>query len=1005
MKKTILWKTLVVITVILLPASALAAKAPDDTQKAKILNKAYRMQVPFIENMGQIENKNVSFYAKTFGGTVFVERNGSLTYSLPCEDKSGIVIKEVFTEKELVVKGVDLSPNMVNYFKDKDKKKWKTNIPSYESVSLGEIYKGIELHLIAYGNNVEKLFIIGNGGNPEDITAKVKGANDLKINKNGELEIITELGSIKFTEPIAYQEIGNKRIEIAVAYNIQESGARSQEFTYKFKVGEYNKNYPLIIDPLLASTFIGGGEGHDIDEGTSIAIDGSGNIYIAGNTSSVNYPSTPGAYDESYEGYGGPSDFDVFVSKLDGNLSSLLASTFIGGGRVDQCNSLVLDGTGNVYVSGTTWSSDYPTTSGAYDENYNDNRDVFVSKLDSSLSSLLASTFIGGGSSEEERSIAVDGSDNVYVTGWTISSDYPKTPGAYNESPDGGYRVFISKLDNNLDSLLASTTFGGCRYDYALFIALDQSGNVYVTGSTCSSDYPTTPGAYDETFNGDQYYCITDVFISKLDSNLSTLLASTFIGGGDKDSRGHSIAIDISGNVYVAGETKSSSYPTTSGAYDQSFNAGGFFGYDIFVSRLDSSLSNIEASTFIGGSEDDRCQSIVTDSNGNVYTTGNTHSSNYPTTPGAYNESFNGGNYDVFVSRLDSSLSNLEASTFIGGSSFEGGNSIAIDGSNVYVTGQTSSSDYPTTSGAYDESFNGGLYDVFVSKLDGDLSVGDMDEDGISDSEDNCLKDHNPGQEDNDTDGLGNACDNCPYDPYNDIDGDDVCGDEDNCPSDNNTDQLNSDNDSFGDVCDNCPEDSNPNQEDTDNDTVGDVCDDCPYDPDKTEPGGCDCGTPDTDTDSDGKEDCIDNCPETPNGPDNGTCVKEVWNIIMPIRVDKHTVKCTDNSKCEIINEESYCQKEQGDINENGVGDACECYADWNNDGIVSTPDLDLFEAEYYQTPCDPTASNPVPPAPGCCRADANNDGIVSTPDLDLFEAQYYHYGCPDLNMCPNVVP
>jgi len=222
-----------------------------------------------------------------------------------------------------------------------------------------------------------------------------------------------------------------------------------------------------------------------------------------------------------------------------------------------------------------------------------------------------------------------------------------------------------------------------------------------------------------------------------------------------------------------------------------------------------------------------------------------------------------------------------------------------------------------------------------------------------------------------------------------DSDGDGICNDGDNSgevgdnPCTGGTTTL---------CDDNCPDDYNPSQEDSDNDGFADACDNCP---DDNNPDQADVG------DGDGIGDSCDNCPLTPNGPDNGTCVKEVGNIVTAIRVDEHTVKCTDNSTCEIIFEESYCQKEQGDINENGVGDACECYADFNGDGIVSTPDLDLFEAEYYYL-CDPTATNPVPPTGGCCYADGNNDGIVSTPDLDLFEAEYY-YLCAVWDPCPNV--
>jgi hypothetical protein len=687
------------------------------------------LQIPFIENKGQV-HKDVAFYAKTFGGTVFVTKDGRLVYTLP-EGSSGkedlrkhgkiskldakkdaqlgrvVVLIESFVGAKIKeVKGESPSTTKVSYFKDNDPSRWKSGISTYDLVSLGEVYKGIEVKLRAYGNNVEKLFYVKPGASPDAIKVKVEGGR-ISVNDKGELEVETELGIVRFTKPVAYQEVDGKKVEVPVSYRLINDNL------YAFNVGEYDRTKPLVIDPLLASTFI---KGSDWELVYAIALDRSGNVYVIGRTSSSDYPTTPGAYDRSYNG-----DFDVFVSKLSNDLSKLLASTFIGGSRYDEGSSIALDSLGNVYITGTTESSNYPTTPGAYDRSHNGGFDVFVSKLSNDLSKLLASTFIGGSGNDYSSSIALDISGNVYVTGRTGSSNYPTTPDAYNTSHNGDFDVFVSKLSNDLSKLLASTFIGGSCYDGGYSIALDSLGNVYVTGKTMSSNYPTTPGAYDRSYNGGY----GDVFVSKLSSNLSQLLASTFIGGS-ADDYGTSIALDRLGNVYVTGRTGSSDYPTTPGAYDTQCGTDGTCNggyYDAFVSKLSNDLSKLLASTFIGGSRYDEGSSIALDRLGNVYVIGRTGSSDYPTTPGAYDTSYN-GREDVFVSKLSNDLSKLLASTFIGGSSYDYGISIALDRlGNVYVIGRTGSSDYPTTPGAYDTSHNGrGV--IFVSKLDSNLSAG-----------------------------------------------------------------------------------------------------------------------------------------------------------------------------------------------------------------------------------------------------------------------------------------
>ncbi|MFH1219359.1 MAG: FlgD immunoglobulin-like domain containing protein [Candidatus Eisenbacteria bacterium] len=396
------------------------------------------------------------------------------------------------------------------------------------------------------------------------------------------------------------------------------------------------------------------------------------------------------------------------------NHSSLLWSTFLGGGSEDDGYSLVLDASGNPIITGHTFSSDFPTTPGAYDTSHNGAEDVFVAKLAASGSTLFWSTFLGGSSDEYGVSLVLDASGNPVVTGRTVSTDFPTTPGAYDTSfngSDGEGDVFVAKLSSSGSTLVWSTFLGGSRYDYGWSLALDESDNPVVTGYTGSSDFPTTPGAYDTSFSG-----YPDVFVAKLSASGSTLLWSTFLGGGSADEgedRGYSLVLDASGNPIVTGVTWSSDFPTTPGAYDTSFNGD----CDAFVTKLSSSGSTLLWSTFLGGRSCEEGYSLVLDASGNPVVSGATLSSDFPTTPGAYGTSYNGGWCDVFVTKLSSSGSTLLWSTFLGGSSYEYGYSPVLDASgNTVVTGYTGSTDFPTTPGAYDTSHNGS-YDCFVAKL------------------------------------------------------------------------------------------------------------------------------------------------------------------------------------------------------------------------------------------------------------------------------------------------
>ncbi len=738
-KRAVIW---ILILVVFIPPVSSAAM-----DKAAVIGRVSGLQMPFIENRGQIGDDSVRFYAKTFAGTVYVTERGEIVYSIvktkPAAKNSiyghiasgrriksstsrAVALRErpvgfekTGTEGGTVSPyplGIHRSAARVNYFIG-GKENWRTGIPTWREVSLGEVYNGIELRLRAYGKNVEKVFTVQPEGSVGDIRLEVEGADGLAVNREGELEIATALGTVKMTKPVAYQEIDGRRVEVAASYTIS---GRDRGLVYGFQVGEYDDTKPLVIDPLLASTFLGG---MDHDYGSAIALDGTGSVYVTGSTSSLDFPTTPGAFDTDFG-----SAVNGFVSKFDNKLETLLASTFFGE-RFVYVNGITIDNSGNIYVVGAVWSPDFPTTPDTYSPTFNGGiSDGFISRFDSELETLLASTFIGGAACENDSvdSIATDNDGNVYVAGWTECADFPTTPAAYDTTFNSGdvpgmsySTAFVSKFDPDLKNLLASTFLGGSDWDYASSLAISAAGNVYVTGLTGASDFPVTPDAYDRTYNGG----MKDAFVSEFDGNLEHLLASTLVGG-DKRESSLRVAIDSGGNIYITGWTESSDFVTTPDAYDPTFNGE---LYDAFVAKFDSRLENLLASTFLGGSDSDFSAFLSIDGTGNVYVTGWTESADFPTTNDACDTTYDGVDSEAFVSKLDGDLSNLLASTFLGGTADDYASSLAIDGTgNVYVVGSTESSDFPTTSDAYDTTYGGEYSDAFISLFDGDLSSGHM---------------------------------------------------------------------------------------------------------------------------------------------------------------------------------------------------------------------------------------------------------------------------------------
>lgn len=569
---------------------------------------------------------------------------------------------------------------------------WQVGLQSFGELVYPGAWPGVDLIFEARDRGLGYRLELAVGADSGVIELST-GAERLVLLADGSLRAERSGAWLHIGRPRAFQRVGEREQAVEVAFTCGEHGR------YGFALGSYDPNLPLIIDPSLTwSSCLGGSSA---DESNAIAVDNAGAAYVTGQTTSTDFPTTAGAFDPSHN-----SAIEVFVSKFSPDGGSLVYSTYLGGTSFDYGYGIAVDSSEMAYITGQTLSSDFPTTPGAYDTFYNGWWAVFVSKLSADGSALVYSTYLGGSDSNYGTGIALDSAGSAFVTGNTDSIDFPITAGAFDSSLNGSSDGFVSKFSADGSALLYSTYFGGSGDDSGRDIALDGTGSAYVTGSTSSTDFPTSAGAYNSSLNGS-----IDVIVSKLDSAGSTLLYSMYLGGSGSDNA-RCIALDSAGSAYLTGYTNSTDFPTSAGAYDQSQN-----GYDdIFVSKLSSDGGSLVYSTFLGGAHNDRGQGIALNSTGSAYLTGFTRSNNFPVTSGAYDTSYNGG-YDVIISRLSADGSSLTYSTYFGGSSSDEPKSMTLDSSGaVYVTGYTLSTDFPTTTGAYDTSHNG-YSDGFISRL------------------------------------------------------------------------------------------------------------------------------------------------------------------------------------------------------------------------------------------------------------------------------------------------
>ena len=661
-------------------------------QKSEISRSLSSMKGWFTENKGQIGNSDVEYaYLASDVSIGFIESGYLITMSNT--DNLTNLVKITFEGANRVMpEGKGELPHKSNFFRGNDSSNWNHGVRNFDTVVYQNLYDGINLIFYTAENGLKYDFVVSPGANPDEICMEYEGVDDLDISSQGNLHI-SILSKVLIEEaPYSYQTKNCERIMINSSYQV--SGNK-----VNFTIEKFDPTIPLTIDPLIYSTFIGG---NSSDWGADIVLDSENNVYIIGATGSPNFPTTSDGYDTEYN-----DDSDVVVFKLDSRGSSLLYSTYIGGNDTDSGGAITIDDKGNAYVTGYTYSQDFPTNSEAYDTTQNGYEDLFAIKLNPDGSDLLYSTYIGGSDTDYGRAITIDFEGNAYVTGETWSEDFPTTVGAFDNSYNGWGDTFVVKLNEVGSSITFSTLMGGYDVEEGWAIEVDDDLNIFVAGYSSSPDCPTTIGAYDNTHNGKP-----DVLIFKLNSEGSSLIYSTFVGAPGQDVA-YDMRIDDNGCAYVSGHTRSVNFPTTIGSHDNTYN-GGFA--DAFALKLNSEGTDLVFSTFIGGSEWDESIGLAINSNGDMIITGWTNSTDFPITSNAYDTSHNGEN-DVFLLQLNSDGSSLRYSTFIGGSADEVGTSIVLTTeSNMFVTGWVYSSDFPITRETYDSSYNGNG-DIFVFQL------------------------------------------------------------------------------------------------------------------------------------------------------------------------------------------------------------------------------------------------------------------------------------------------
>ncbi|HKP51047.1 MAG TPA: SBBP repeat-containing protein [Chloroflexia bacterium] len=691
----------------LLVPSTLRWATPDSTPTSLRSLDFGKLPLSFEPNVGQADSA-VRYLAHTAGGTLFFTPSNvalvfhqaatspeklSFSSSPPAQEATSppTNLRILFSgaNPNLTIEDGTSLPGKVSYLLSDDPSRWHTGISTYAGITYKELYPGIDLRYEGTSGSLKGTYNVAPGADPSRIRWRYDGAEKVAVEGAGNLQVTSAGAALVEQAPVAWQEVGDKRLPVNAKYAIASDGSIG------FLLGSYDKSRPLTIDPTLTySTYLGGSSA---ENSLSIAVDSAGNAYLTGETSSANFP-THNPYQSNPSGIS-----DAYITKLAPDGLTLVYSTYLGGNNRDLGVGIAVDPTGNAYVGGFTSSTNFPLQNPIQALYGGDALDAFVAKLNPAGSALVYSTYLGGNDYDQIFDVALDSGGSAYVFGETASSNFP-IQNPYQSTLSGTSDAFLSKLNPAGSALTYSTYLGGGGIEQGFGVAVDVAGSAHVSGYTLSNNFPVFE-AYQPAYSGQG-----DAFLTKFSTNGSALIFSTYLGGTNYDAS-YDVAIDSLDNPYVYGFTLSTNFPTQ--IPYQSTNHG---AHDAFVTKFNSRGSGLIYSTYLGGSGDEppNVSEITVDVAGYAYVTGATASINFPVARPI--QSSNGGGLDAYVTKLAPNGLGLAYSTYLGGSNEEIGTSLATDpAGNVYVTGRTSSTNFPTANPFQPN--NAGGADAFVSKI------------------------------------------------------------------------------------------------------------------------------------------------------------------------------------------------------------------------------------------------------------------------------------------------